>query len=149
MLTIRLIHIIIAVAIILPIICACILFIYSKTEPIREYNTVFNYVDENQQTFENFSEYLLSLNSPDKTLIKRRGEEQEKRDIVMKNVWFAQIIYDEETDCSEIIYAFGKKIYVYYKPNIDNMNLQDDYKKVKNIGDDLLICVSKEVIGYE
>ena len=58
----------------------------SKQEALEEFNTVYKYVLENRETYEEFSEYQLSLLDENNTVfeIEREGDMQEMRDIVLK-----------------------------------------------------------------
>ena len=58
----------------------------SKQENLEELNTIYKYVLENKDIYEEFSEYQLSLLDENNTMfeIEREGDMQEMRDIVFK-----------------------------------------------------------------
>lgn len=87
------------------------------------------YVEENQEVYEKFSEYQISLydNGNDDTEIEREGEHQEWRDIVLSHISRARVHTDDNGVC--VVYEkYGAKynILICYQNDIYLEGLEDD-----------------------
>ena len=72
----------------------------SKQEALEEFNTVYKYVLENREIYEEFSEYQISLLDDNNTVfeIEREGDMQEMRDIVLKYFGYSYAVKNSEEE---------------------------------------------------
>lgn len=117
----------------------------SKQEALAEFNTVYKYVLENEEVYEKFSEYQLSLLDGNNTVIEieREGDMQETRDITFKYFGYAKA-FDNESGNITAVYncALEHPYYIsctYYKNGVNRSPYGNETEKV--IGDNIYICL--------
>ena len=117
----------------------------SKKEALEEFNTVYKYVLENKDIYEEFSEYQLSLLDENNTMfeIEREGDMQEMRDVVFKyfgTAYAGKNGYGELT--VNYIHEMNHPYYItcyYYKDGVNRSPYGNETEKV--IGDNIYISL--------
>lgn len=115
----------------------------SHKEALEEFNTVYKYVLENREVYEEFSEYQLSLLDENNTVfeIEREGDMQEMRDIVFKYFGRACAGEDGSGDVTVVYnHEMNHPYYItciYYKDGVNRSPYGNETEKV--IGDNIYI----------
>lgn len=117
----------------------------SHKEALEEFNMIYKYVLENRETYEEFSEYQLSLLDENNTVfeIEREGDMQEMRDIVLKYFGSA---YAGKNGLGEITVNYNHGMNhpycitcYYYKDGVNRSPYGNETEKV--IGDNIYISL--------
>lgn len=117
----------------------------SKKENLEAFNTIYKYVLENKDIYEEFSEYQLSLLDENGTMfeIEREGDMQEMRDVVFKYFGTA---YAGKNGTGELIVNYVDEMHhtyyiscIYYKGGTNRSPYGNETEKV--IGDNIYISL--------
>lgn len=117
----------------------------SKQENLEAFNTIYKYVLENKDIYEEFSEYQLSLLDENNTMfeIEREGDMQEMRDIVFKYFGTA---YAGKNGAGEFIVNYVDEMShpyyidcIYYQDGVNRSPYGNETEKV--IGENIYICL--------